>query len=292
MNEKILIIGTGFLGRYLLRELNKSKVKAYGTRFNQTNQAELKVDIRSIDSIKKCISQLKPDTIINCAANVDLDFLEKNEKEANVINAIGAKNVALIANQNDIKLIHISTDGIFDGKKGNYSEEDVPNPINVYGKSKLMGEQLIKENSNNYVIIRTNFYGFNKQGKHLLNWILTTLKHKKQMIGFDDIFFTPLEISNLCMMINDITKKNVQGIIHLAADTTISKYQFAIEVANVFQLDKNLIKRGSVEDLNLIAKRPKNTSLSNKKAKKFVSTPIIPLKKSLKKIKDSYEIIK
>ena len=158
MSEKILVIGTGFLGKYILRELNSSSIQAYGTSFNQLTQDKFKVDLRNIESIKKCILQLKPDTVINCAANVDLDFLEKNEKQAIAINAIGAKNLALVANQNDIRLIHISTDGIFDGKKGNYSEEDVPNPINVYGKSKLMGEQKIKENSNNYVIIRTNFY--------------------------------------------------------------------------------------------------------------------------------------
>ncbi len=288
MSKKILVIGTGFLGRYLLRELNSSSIQAYGTSFNQSTQDKFKVDIRNIDSIKKCILQLKPDTIINCAANVDLDFLEKNEKQAIAINAIGAKNLALVANQNDIRLIHISTDGIFDGKKGNYSEEDIPNPVNVYGKSKLMGEQLIQENSNNYVILRTNFYGYNEQGKHLLNWVLTTLKQKKQLIGFDDILFTPLEISNLCMMIRDITMKNIHGIIHLASDKTISKYQFAIEAANVFQLDKNLIKKGSVEDLKLIAKRPKNTSLSNKKAKKFVSVHITPLNESLIKIRNSF----
>lgn len=288
MSKKILVIGTGFLGRYLLRELNSSNIQSYGTSFNQSTQDKFKVDIRNIDSIKKCILQLKPETIINCAANVDLDFLEKNEKQAIAINAIGAKNLALVANQNDIRLIHISTDGIFDGKKGNYSEEDVPNPVNVYGKSKLMGEQLIQENSKNYVILRTNFYGYNEQGKHLLNWVLTTLKQKKQLIGFDDILFTPLEISNLCMMIRDITMKNIHGIIHLASDKTISKYQFAIEVANVFQLDKNLIKRGSVEDLKLIAKRPKNTSLSNKKVKKFVSLHITPLNESLIKIRNSF----
>jgi len=288
MSKKILVIGTGFLGRYLLRELNSSNIQSYGTSFNQSTQDKFKVDIRNIDSIKKCILQLKPDTIINCAANVDLDFLEKNEKQAIAINAIGAKNLALVANQNDIRLIHISTDGIFDGKKGNYSEEDVPNPINVYGKSKLMGEQKIKENSNNYVIIRTNFFGYNEQGKHLLNWILTSLKQKKQLIGFDDILFTPLEISNLCMMIRDITMKNIHGIIHLASDETISKYQFAIEVANVFELDKNLIKKGSVEDLKLIAKRPKNTSLSNKKVKKFVSVQITPLNESLIKIRNNF----
>ncbi len=288
MSKKILVIGTGFLGRYLLRELNSSSIQAYGTSFNQSTQDKFKVDLRNIDSIKKCVLQLKPDTIINCAANVDLDFLEKNEKQAIAINAVGAKNLAIVTNQNDIRLIHISTDGIFDGKKGNYSEEDIPNPVNVYGKSKLMGEQLIQENSNNYVILRTNFYGYNEQGKHLLNWVLTTLKQKKQLIGFDDILFTPLEISNLCMMIRDITMKNIHGIIHLASDKTISKYQFAIEAANVFQLDKNLIKKGSVEDLKLIAKRPKNTSLSNKKVKKFVSLHITPLNESLIKIRNSF----
>src|SRR5579863_6043251 len=99
-----------------------------------------------------------------------------------------------------------------------YTEEDIPNPINVYAQSKALGEKFVKENTSNYVIIRTNFYGHNNEGKFLFNWILNTLKQKKELIGFDDIIFTPLEVSNLAKMISEISITDYSGIIHLSSN--------------------------------------------------------------------------
>jgi len=275
MVKKVLIIGNGFLGSNLSKIFNSHGIKAIKTYHKQIKKTDLQLDITKINSVKNCVSSDNPDLIINTAANTDVDFLEKNEKIAYAVNAKGAENIALIAQQEKIRFFQISTDAVFDGKTGGYKEEDVPLPINIYGKTKWCGENLVKEINENHVVIRTNFYGKNEDGKFLFNWILNSLKQKKIITGFNDIIFNPLEISNLSEMIYELSNLEYNGILHLASDETMSKYNFAIKIAEIFNLDKKIIQKGSSNDFNFIAKRPQNTKLSNGKAKKLLNTKII-----------------
>lgn len=277
MIEKTLVIGAGFLGNHIIHEFNNLGIECFGSHFSTTNEKMYNIDIQSMESLNQCVEKFKPDIIINCAANVHIDFLENNPEIAYSINSQGAKNIAMLCEKRKIRLVHISTDGIFDGIRGMYTEEDIPNPINVYAQSKTLGEKFVMENTDNYVIIRTNFYGHNHEGKFLFNWILNTLKQKKELVGFDDIIFTSLEVSNLAKMISEISITDYSGIIHLSSNVPISKYQFALEIAKAFEFDTDLIKKGSIDDVKFVAKRPKNTSLSNQKAKNIIKTPIIPL---------------
>lgn len=284
--SEFLIVGSGFLGKQMLKKLSQKKINAIGTGFNCTDSKFQRLDIREISEIRKYIKKIEPSIIVNCAAITDLDFLENNEKSAYSINAEGARNLAIVANENNIRLIHISTDSIFDGKKGNYSEEDIPNPVNTYSKSKLLGEKYIQEILENYIIIRTNFYGLDDDRKTLLNWIISTLQKNETLTGFEDVFFSPLEVSNLSDLIIELALKPINGIIHLASDKRISKYQFIMEVAEIFGFNKDLISQGSLNDAKLIAKRPRDTSLSNLKSKKILDIPQLPTNLSIQKIKD------
>jgi dTDP-4-dehydrorhamnose reductase len=207
----------------------------------------------------------------------NIDQIEINSSEAYQVNGIGAKNVSVISNREKIKLIHISTDSVFDGKKGMYDENDSPFPINEYAKSKKMGEDYVKEICDRYVIIRTNFYGYNKQGNNLFNWVLTNLKNNKPITGFYDVFFNPLEVENLSMIIIELILSGFDGVIHLSSDDVMSKYQYALKIAEILDLDKSLLIKGSILNSNLLAKRPLNTTLSNVKAKKILKTPLISL---------------
>lgn len=286
MSQKVLVIGGGFLGSHISESFKIAGLETCQSHFNQKIN-EINIDIRNIDSIQKSVLKLKPNYIVNCAAQTNIDFLEKNPDLAFSVNSDGAKNVAKISKENEIRLIHISTDSVFDGKKGMYSENDKTNPVNVYSKSKEKGEQLVMENSENCLVIRTNFYGYDKKKQFFFNWILEMLQKNNEIIGFDDVLFSPLEVSNLSDMICEIALKDHTGVLHLASDMPITKYQFALEVADLLTLNKNLIKKGSVDDIPLVAKRPKNTSLSNKKSKKYISTEIIKLQSWLEKIKNS-----
>ncbi len=291
MNKKILVIGRGFLGGYIQRELEPSE-KVYSTCYNDCEETQLSLDIREKNSIEKIINEIKPQCVINCAGNIQIDKLEKNPDLAYSINAEGAKNVAQISKNHEIRLIHISTDNVFDGTKGMYKEYDDSNPIHIYGKSKKLGEKFVSENSDNFVIIRTNFYGIDPKGRDLISKILQTLRENNPFFGFDDVIFNPLEVSNLSKMIYEFTKNDFRGIIHVSGDEVISKYQFARKVAEIFDFNTNLIKKGLIEDAKLFAPRPKNTSLSNQKSKKFLKTQIISLENSLRKIRTQIEMQK
>jgi dTDP-4-dehydrorhamnose reductase len=285
--KKTLVIGNGFLGSHIITGFQNKGFETIGTYFNSDDHKNLKIDVRNLESLDELISKIKPDTIVNCAANVQLDYLEKNSDIAFSINAQGAKNVAIIASKEKIRLIHISTDSVFDGKIGMYQENDIPNPINVYGRSKLLGEQLVEENSDDYVIVRTNFYGFNENGNFLFNWMLNNLREKIPFIGFSDIIFNPLEITNLSDMIVEISNNKYNGILHLSSDKPISKYDFALKIATTFGLDQEYVKKGLVDDIDgLIAKRPKNTTLSNKKMKQLLNTKITSVDEGLQNIKN------
>lgn len=267
----------------------QQKLQVIGTHYNTNHKDGLKLDVQDMNSINDCISKTVPDLIINCASNIQIDFLERNPDLAFSVNANGAKNIAIASEKHKIRLVHISTDSVFDGKKGMYVEDDIPNPINIYAQSKFRGEQLVRENSNNHVIIRTNFYGIDQEGNFLFNWILKNLQQNIHITGFTDVIFTPLEISNLSKMILEISATDYNGVLHLASNEHISKYEFALRIAKIFGFDGDLIKKGSIDDhVNFVAKRPKNTSLSNKRAIRLLDTKIVSLDDWLYNIKGMF----
>lgn len=287
--KKVLIIGTGFLGTCVRKEFKRIGFETFGTSLSGVNNG-IKLDIRNIDCINKIVDKTKPNLVINCAANTKIDFLETNPDLAFSINSKGIENIAKITHKKGIRLIHISSDSVFDGKKGWYTESDAPNPINVYACSKLLGERSLVKNSSNYVIIRTNFYGYYKNNRFLFNSILDCLKKNKKIIGFNDIIFNPLEVSNLSRIITELAEKDFIGIIHAASDKTLTKYEFALDIAKILNLDKNLIQKGTSDMMNFIAKRPRNTSLDNKKLHKLIKTKIVSLQDWLKTMRNNYDL--
>jgi dTDP-4-dehydrorhamnose reductase len=284
MSEKILIIGKGFLGEKLFSEFHDSGINVLGTHYHKSDPI---IDITNIHSIEKITHEFKPDFIINCAALTNLDQIESNPKRAYAINAYGAKNIAKVSRRNKIKMIHISTDSVFDGMEGMYHEDDVPNPINEYAKSKKMGEDFVKETLDEHIIIRTNFYGHNSEEKFLFNWILKKLKNKQQITGFSDVIFNPLEIRNVSSMISELIYKDFDGIMHLSSNEVITKYEFIMEITKMLNFDMELVIKGSIKNVNFIAKRPLNTSLSNHQAKNFLKTQPLSLKNWL----ENYNLI-
>jgi len=273
LTEKILVIGRGFLGNTIVKIGNAQKLEIIGTHVKN----ELCVDIQSERSVEKILDKINPDILINCAAFTNVDEMERNPELGYGVNFRGVQNLVKSCSKRKISLIQISTDSVFDGEKGNYSEEDTPNPINEYAKSKFYAEKAIEPYLEKSTIIRTNLYGYNKEEKFLFNWIIKNLKKGITINGFDDVFFNPLEKSNLSEMIIEIAKNDIYGILHLASDKILSKYQFAQSVAERLDFPTSLIKRSSIKENNLFAKRPLNTSLSNLKMKKILKTKAIEL---------------
>lgn len=289
---KFIVFGLGFLGSYVLSEIKNNDFVGLGTNYEHSSNNSKQTDIRNYNDIDSFLKKENPDIVINCVAVGKINFLEQNPEIAYSVNSIGAKNIAKSCHENNVRMIHISTDSIFDGKKELYSENDIPSPLNVYAKSKALAEQYVMDSCKNSVIVRTNFYGFNPNGKWFFNWILDSLQKSKNITGFQDIYFNPLEISNLSKLLLELSLSNFSGIIHLAANEILTKYDFIERVIKVFGFDEVLLSKGSYEKDRVIngtiSLRPKNTTLSNNLSKTILNTPLISLNESLLSIKQNF----
>jgi len=257
--KKIYITGSkGYLGEKLTEFLqNEFIVKG----------SDKEIDITS-DNIKKEIENFSPDILINAAAYADYKECEKNPALAKKINIKGVENLAEICLNNSIKFVQISTDFIFNGKKGYYKEEDEPNPINVYGRTKAEAEKKLLSKIKDLLIIRTStFYGFNINNKRpvFVNKVIDQLSNEKKYPVAADEISTPTLIDDLAESIAKLIKKEENGIWNIAGKETVSRYNLALKVAHVFNLNKDLIIPSTVKELGLENVRPKNCSLDTTK---------------------------
>jgi dTDP-4-dehydrorhamnose reductase len=287
LNKKksILVVGMGFLGKNIVQIGKESEYEINGTHLNSINNS-ITLDVRNIKNIESVFNKINPDYVINCAVNGQIDYLEKHKELAMEINAEGALNVAKICKENKTKMIFVSTDSVFDGKKGNYNEKDEPNPLNIYAESKLKGEKYVSKTLSEHVIARTNFYGLDENSTYFLNWVLKSLKNKQKMIGFEDVIFSPLDITTLSKMLIELLEKKYSGVIHLSSGTPITKYDFILKIVKKLGYTKNCVSKGKLSDINLEAKRPKNTSLNNSKANEILEIPPLDLSKWLEQNKE------
>lgn len=209
----------------------------------------------------------KPDIIIHCAALPNVDQCEEDKKLAYKLNIGVTKNITEYSKRINAYLVYISTDCVYDGVKGNFKEEDV-NPINYYGETKLAGERAALEYENTFVA-RTNFFGMNIQRKlNLAEWILYSLKNNDRINGFSDVFFSAMYTGLLSNILEKVFTKGLKGVYNIASADSMSKYDFAVSLADRFNLDKGLIKKMSVDEFGFKAKRGKNMSLDTGKISK------------------------
>lgn len=260
--EKLLIIGTGLLGSKLA---NISDFKTFGT-YNKNpikikNCKLLKLDVVARDRTFKLIKQLNPDYIVHTAALTNVDYCETHKEEAYKINVEGTRNVVEASKEIGAKLIYISTDYVFDGEGGMYKEDDRTNPINYYGKSKLDGESVTVNTCDNYIIARISvLYGLNPK-LNFVTWALQELKDGNEIKIVNDQFNTPTLADNLAELILELIKNDATGIFHASGSERINRFDFVLKLAEVFDLKKKLIKPITSNELNWIAKRPKDSSL-------------------------------
>lgn len=269
MQNLLFVGGSGLLGNIWLKKMNKS-IKIFATinkkkiKTKRKNLKLLKLDLFNKKKLCQFIEDNNIDTIINVAGLTNIEQCEKNKKKALKTNVNIVENLKITAQKFNVKIIHISTDHIFSGKKiGYYSEKSKPFPVNYYSKTKLMAENKIKQYKKS-LIIRTNFFGGKSDTKNSFSeYILNNTINKKNTYLWDDVYFTPVNINFLIEVINKLIIKNVFGIINIASNDKISKFNFGLKLCKCFKLsNKYLLKKK--ENYNSV-KRPKNMSLSNKK---------------------------
>jgi len=274
IKKRILIVGSnGMLGQrlteYFLKNNDVELLCASSEEKSLIPNVEYKqLDIIQKNDVKKIITNFFPDFILNAAAYTNVDKAETERELCWKINVKGVENLALYSWTIDSQLIHISTDYIFDGKNGPYTENDLPNPISYYGRTKLASENSIKASGTRFTIIRTNvLYGPAKYGRaDFVKWVYNSLSNNNQIKIVTDQINNPTYIDDLVQAISKIIYYKKEGIYNIGGKELLSRYDFTKIIADYFNLKKELILPILTKDLNQPAKRPLRSGLINLKA--------------------------
>ena len=279
MAQKILILGaTGKVGeaitRMFLSETDDTRLILCTSNIKKISP-ELRceaVEINYLDpkNIETVLKKYSPRCIVNAAAMTGVDACEDDKALAMKLNCDLPKMLAKYAKKKKIHLIHFSTDYIFNGEKGLYSEEDTPDPVSYYGRSKLAGENAIisELNENNYTIFRTNVvYGYSTYGKNdFINWIIENLENEEEMSIIDGQWSNPTFSSDLAWASLKAFEEKRFGIYNIAGSDYLSRYDIAMKICDILKYDKDLIKKIESSELIQKAKRPEKGGLLTLKA--------------------------
>lgn len=273
--NRILITGAaGLLGSNLIYNL-RDKYNVFGIDRNDLDifkSTNYFISLCETNSVKNIILENQIEMIIHCAALTNVDLCEKDPDYAYKVNVETTEFLTKIAADYNLKLIFISTDAVFDGVNTNkYLENDFRNPISIYGKTKVLAEDLALRNPNN-LVIRTNLFGFNYRDKvSFSEWILYSLQKEDKIKMVDDVHFSPLLVNELVILIDLAIENDLKGIYHFSSNDKISKYDFAIYLKEIFGLG-GVINKIELNDLNFLAPRTHNMSLDNSKLKKALKS--------------------
>lgn len=217
------------------------------------------------------LDQLSPDLVVHTAGLTNVDLCEEDPALACQVNTRIAQNVALASASMGAGLIHISTDQLFAGNNSFYSEDAPPQPINEYGRSKLLAEEGVQQVCPQALIVRTNLFGWgHAKRQSFSDWIIYNLRADKTISLFDDVYFTPILADVLALTAHELAARGASGIFNLVGDERISKYEFALQLVKHFALPTELIRRDQVAHANLRAQRPKDMSLDNTKTRNLL----------------------
>lgn len=256
MSRKVLITGAnGQLGKELVELFSKKDFEVYGCGRD-------KMDITNQEQVQEIISDVKPDVVIHSAAHTKVDLAESEPEQAFLINAYGTRNVAVAADAVGAKLVYVSTDYVFDGTTNEpYSEFSPTSPLGVYGKSKLAGEQFVRDLHSKFFIVRTSWV----YGKYGTNFVKTMLKlgeEKKELSVVSDQIGCPTYTLDLAHVILELIDTQKYGVYHVSNSGSCSWYEFAKEIFKISKMEVQ-VKPCTTADFIRPAKRPKYSVLGN-----------------------------
>jgi len=277
---KILVIGAnGMLGREVVFQFSRfAEPENMSPEIIAANHSH--IDIMNHSHTFKFITKSMPDVIINCAAFTDVDACETLIDKAYSVNASGAKNIAVAGKKIGAKVIHISTDYVFDGTSNTpYTETDIPNPLSVYGKSKLEGELAVRESTNNFAIVRTSrLYG--PYGDNFVKRILCLGRQNQSISVVADQIGNPSYSEDLAYALWIIITLNLYGIYHVTNKGSCSWYEWAVKIFEItgHRID---IRPILAKDFTRAAVVPQNASLDCSKYEKASKHKMRPWQETL-----------
>jgi len=304
MKKKLLIFGVSGLTGYKIAKSANQKYDVYGT-FNKRpidlqNCSISKLNLTEQSNLNKLFSEVKPDVVINTTALHDVDYCEENPEHAILVNETAVRYIYENVEKHGSKLIHISTDYVFDGKKPKpYTEKDEPSPISFYGDSKMRGEKIL-QNSNHIILRPSVVYGWtplelagtvSSSGKpmNFAMWLLTKLNKKEPLKIVTDQYATATLADTLAESALKIAEADSSGLYHVSGLSCESRYEFSQKLAKEFGYDVNLIKPTDSSQFKQKAKRPSYSCLDCSKAIKEFNLNLLTTEDALEIMKEQVE---
>lgn len=289
--------GSGLLGKALIESRNKSHdiVATYVGKYTMSNSYNvryLRLDIRDQNGQARLFQEFKPDVIIHTAGVGSPDYSEQHREETWDINVGGTRNVLSCCEKYGSKLIFISSNGIYDGEKAPYSEEDHANPINYYGELKVKAEELIMAARSQHAIVRPILmYGWNHpfERPNIATYCLSKLIEGGKVSVYDDVFLTPLFSGSCADAIWKIIEDNQCDVFNIAGSERVSIYQMIKKMADMFGLNSELIEPVQQGYFNELVKRPRDTSFMTMKMQNVLGIKPLSLREGFLAMKDCRE---
>jgi len=275
---KILITGASSLPGYrTILEALKREHEVVG--LHRTNPIpienerlrKISLDVSQLNELRKVIIKEKSDVVIHMAALGDIDLCEKDRESAWKTNVKPSMEIAFIASKIGFFTIYLSTDYIFDGEKGNYREDDSPNPVNYYGLTKLMGEIAFSPCPSCAIVRASSIYGFGPGRTNFAKYLVEKLKAKEPVKALIDQYTSPTQATLLGKAIIEIAERKMEGVFHIVGER-MSRYEFAIKITETLDLDKSLIQTAEMKEMKWLAKRPRDSSLNSERSRSLLKT--------------------
>lgn len=289
MMKRLLVTGYGgFVAGSVLQQADENwsllahsrkEVSSFGT-----NIEHVRFDLRDTDQLQKLFETTKPDAVFHAAAHAKIDYCETHPQEAEEINVGVTGQIGRLCQQYDAKLIFCSTDTVFSGLSGNYQEEDTPQPVNVYGRTKKKAEDLLLEQNQNVVIARLALVmGFPMWGavSSFLTNFLAAGKSGTEMTLPENEIRSPIDIVTLGQALLELAENDYRGMIHLAGNSSVNRLEMAFRLAEAFQVPTGFINGADSNSVAGRAPRPNDVSLDNSLSRKLLKTPMKDLSEGI-----------
>ncbi len=290
---RLLVTGaSGLLGLNLALEAGSEHAVTGVVNAHRLNGAPFPVlaaDLSRQGEVERVLETAAPDALIHCAALANLEACEADPARARAVNADLPARLAEACARRGVALVHVSTDAVFDGVRGGYTEADLPHPLSVYAQTKLEGEQRVAALYPAAIIARVNFYGWSLNGERSLAEVFfNNLSAGRAMPGFTDVVFCPLLVNHLARLLVEMAASRLEGLYHVVSGECLSKYDFGVALARQFGLDADLIHPVPVAEGGLRAQRSPDLRLSSARLARALGRPLPGLADGLRGFYDLY----
>ena len=298
MNKLLIVGATGLLGSKVASLASKHRFEPHPTQNARESglPGSFQLDITDKDAVQRLVRKVQPKAIINTAALHNVDYCETHKEEADRVNIDGVRNLSDAARKNGSRLIHLSTDYVFDGEQGHYRESDIPNPLHYYARTKVEGEKIVSQLPS-YAISRPSvIYGWNSlevtgipssSGKtiNFAMFVLDKFKKNEIVKAVTDQYSSPTFADNLAEALLRLANHSENGIFHTAGRSCLSRYEFGLKIAEIFGYSTSLVRQVLTSEFKQLAERPKNSCLRVEKAERILDMRFLTAEEGIREMK-------